>query len=55
MWKDICLMNGPAIIEVIEHFEKELTLLKEHISDGNVEGLLEDFGRAKKVRDTIKN
>jgi prephenate dehydrogenase len=55
MWKDICLMNGSAIIEVIEHFEKELALLKEHIKDANTKGLLEDFGRAKQVRDTIKN
>ncbi|VAV83705.1 Cyclohexadienyl dehydrogenase [hydrothermal vent metagenome] len=55
MWKDICLMNKTAIVEVIERFQLELDVLKDHIKDGSSEGLKKDFGRAKKVRDTIKN
>jgi len=55
MWKDICLMNKTAIVDVIEGFQAELEILKGHIKDGNAEGLIKDFGRAKKVRDTIKN
>ncbi len=55
MWKDICLMNKTAIVDVIEGFQRELETLKDHIKEGNAEGLIKDFGRAKKVRDTIKN
>lgn len=55
MWKDICLMNRTAIVEVIERFQGELETLKTHIKDGSSEGLKKDFGRAKQVRDTIKN
>ncbi len=55
MWKDICLMNKTAIVEVIEGFQKELEILKDHIKEGSADGLIKDFGRAKKVRDTIKN
>jgi prephenate dehydrogenase len=53
MWTDICVMNKGPIVKMIEGFQSRLETLKRLISDGDLNGLKEDFERAKKVRDSL--
>ena len=53
MWRDIALTNRDALIEMIEHFEKFLSELKEDIREGSDEKLFEFFLRSKQLRDAI--
>ncbi len=53
MWKDICVMNRNATVDMIDRFMKELAEIREMIQEKDSEGLLEDFSRSKKARDSI--
>lgn len=53
MWRDIALTNRDALVEMMEHFEKFLSELKEDIREGNDEKLFEFFHRSKQLRDAI--
>lgn len=53
MWRDICLANGAAIVEVLERYRANLDALGEAIRRGDGERLMEVFGRAKAVRDRV--
>lgn len=53
MWSDICALNKDAIVSMIDEFQKKLQGLKRLIEAGDLEGLKDDFGRAKKLRDSL--
>lgn len=50
MWKDICLNNSRAILEVVEIYEGALNALKQAILIQNGESLMNTFANAKRVR-----
>lgn len=51
MWRDICLANGDAILEVMAGFHADLEAIEDAISRRDGELLLEVFNRAKQARD----
>ncbi len=51
MWRDICLANGDALVEMIKKFSDDLHLLSEAIEKNDSSYLKETFLRAKKARD----
>ncbi|MBI3753663.1 MAG: prephenate dehydrogenase/arogenate dehydrogenase family protein [Deltaproteobacteria bacterium] len=54
MWRDICLLNKDAILDVVLRFQKTLKGLEEMIKDSDGEGLQKEFEKAKAVRDGLK-
>jgi len=53
MWRDVCLANGDALINLIEQYQQELDRVTAAISAGDAEVLLKLFGRAKSERDSL--
>jgi len=53
MWRDIALTNRPALIEMMERFERFFAELKEDVRQGEGEKLFEFFQRSKDLRDNI--
>lgn len=53
MWADICAMNGEAIVNTIEVFQRRLEALKNLIKEGDLEALKKEFARAKGLRDSL--
>jgi len=51
MWRDICLANGDALVEMIKKFSDDLQLLSNAIEQNDSAYLEETFTRAKKARD----
>ena len=51
MWRDICLANGDALIEMIKKFSDDLQLLSNAIENNDSTYLKDTFTRAKKARD----
>ena len=51
MWRDICLANGDALVEMIKKFSDDLQLLSNAIEKNDSAYLKEVFSRAKKARD----
>lgn len=51
MWRDICLSNDEAILNVLEQFSRDLEQLKSSISNNDGEALLALFTQAKQSRD----
>ena len=51
MWRDICLANGDALVEMISKFSDDLALLSKAIENKDSTYLKETFSRAKKARD----
>lgn len=51
MWRDICLSNGDALVEMISKFSDDLQLLSKAIENNDSTYLKETFSRAKKARD----
>ena len=51
MWRDICLANGDALVDVIKKFSSDLQLLSKAIENNDSNYLKETFSRAKKARD----
>ena len=51
MWRDICLANGGALVEMIGKFSDDLQLLSKAIENNDSAYLKETFSRAKKARD----
>ncbi|MEE9614385.1 MAG: prephenate dehydrogenase dimerization domain-containing protein, partial [Thermodesulfobacteriota bacterium] len=54
MWRDVCMTNKSAIVDMLELFEKRVSSLKALIEAGDAKGLEEDFTRAKGIRDSLK-
>lgn len=53
MWRDVCIANGDALIELIEQYQDELKRVTVAIQDGNEDELLRLFSRAKSERDSL--
>lgn len=51
MWRDICLANGDALVEMIKKFSDDLQLLSKAIESNDSTYLKDTFTRAKKARD----
>jgi len=54
MWRDICLLNRDAILDMIKRFQATLSQLKRMIEAEDGEGMYKEFERAKEVRDSLK-
>lgn len=53
MWRDICLANREALLEMMGRFRDDMDRLAEAIEQGDGDTLLEIFRRAKQARDTF--
>ena len=53
MWRDVCLANGPALLELIEQYQQEMTRRASAIEQGDGEQLAKLFSRAKSERDLL--
>lgn len=53
MWRDVCLSNGAALLELIRQYQQELDRIAHAIEAGDAERLLKLFGRAKSERDSL--
>ena len=53
MWRDVCVANGDAVVDLIEQYQQELDRVKSAINAGDADGLLKLFGRAKSERDSL--
>ncbi len=51
MWRDICMENRDALLEVLAHFNNGLKQLEEAVHDNDGEAVLNVFTRAKVTRD----
>ncbi len=51
MWRDICLANRTAVLDMIERYQADLSGMRDAIQERDGERLLEVFIRAKKARD----
>ena len=51
MWRDICLENKTAILEMVEAYQKTLEDIKSLMVAGDAEGLFDIFDHAKTTRD----
>lgn len=55
MWRDICLNNKSAILQMLDHFGQDLDRLKKAIESGDDNQLLSIFQHAKHIRDRTCN
>jgi prephenate dehydrogenase len=53
MWRDVCLANGDALIELIDGYKKELDEVAAAINRQDADKLLQLFGKAKLERDLL--
>lgn len=53
MWRDVCLSNGNALLELIDGYKCELDMISSAIRNNDAEQLLELFGKAKSERDNL--
>ncbi len=53
MWRDICLMNREATLDMITRFEKSLSRLKVYIKESDGHEIFKEFDKSKKARDSI--
>jgi len=53
MWRDICLHNAPAILEMLGRFSEDLASLQRAIRWGDGQALFELFSRTRAVRRNI--
>ncbi|MBL1259495.1 MAG: prephenate dehydrogenase/arogenate dehydrogenase family protein [Thiotrichaceae bacterium] len=51
MWRDICLENRDALLEVLAHFNHDLKQLEEAVRDNDGQAVVNVFTRAKTTRD----
>jgi len=51
MWRDICISNRTAILDMVERFQRDLEQLKGLIEEGDAEAIENLFERAKSARD----
>ncbi len=51
MWRDICMENRDALLEVLAHFNNDLKQLEEAVRDNDSEAVFNVFTRAKVTRD----
>lgn len=51
MWQDICLANKEALLEHLDHFTKDLSVLRTALEQSDAQSLKQIFTRAKQSRD----
>lgn len=51
MWRDICLANGEAVLNMLERFNRDLASLSEAIRASDGDRILQVFSEAKSARD----
>ncbi len=51
MWRDICIANRAALLEMLERFMSDLAVLTQAVADSDKQLLLDIFRRAKASRD----
>jgi prephenate dehydrogenase len=50
MWRDVCLLNGKNIVEMIEHYQSALTSIKKAIQQKDGAKLEKLFQSASELR-----
>lgn len=55
MWRDVCLANGEALVELIEGYSLELDEIKQAIQKQDADKLFELFRDAKHTRDQLRS
>lgn len=55
MWRDICMANGDALLELIDGYKLELDEISKSIREHDSEALFELFRDAKHTRDQLRN
>lgn len=55
MWQDICIANADSLVNVIEKFQTDLSVLTRAIQAGDKDAISKIFIRAKKARDQFNN
>jgi prephenate dehydrogenase len=53
MWRDVCISNGDALVDLIENYKQELDLIVSAIKNDDGDQLLELFGKSKAERDSL--
>ena len=53
MWRDVCLSNGSALLELIQGYKEELDMISLAIQNNDADELLKLFGKAKSERDSL--
>jgi prephenate dehydrogenase len=53
MWRDVCLANGDAVVDLINGYKKELDQVTDAINQQDADKLLQLFGNAKSERDLL--
>ena len=51
MWRDVCLVNAEAILDILDNYKAELDQLADWIRHTDSEALFAKFKRAKQIRD----
>ncbi len=51
MWRDICMANKEAVLDVLEQYKKQLDIVSQAIAENDASELEAIFCRAKKARD----
>ncbi len=54
MWRDICVANRDALLDMMARFQDDLKIVSDAIERGDGDTLLEIFNRAKQARDRLK-
>ena len=54
LWRDICLMNGGNLIEMVKMFQKNLDALSRYLRDSDSVSLEREFRRARTLREGIE-
>ena len=52
MWRDICLGNREAILDLLEQYHQGMNRIEQAIRNGDGDYLIDVFSRAKKARDS---
>jgi len=55
MWQDICIANADSLVEMIDKFQADLSILSNAIKAGDKEAISKTFTRAKKARDQFND
>ena len=53
MWRDVCLTNKSAILDVLDKFQAGLAAIRSAIETDDAEKLTETFAASKKIRDNF--
>lgn len=55
MWRDVCMANGDALLELIDGFKNELDEITKAIKNEDPEALFELFSDSKHTRDQLRD